>query len=541
MLLNGFFKTLDNFVEIIKKKIRNIYLNSNFYEKKLSKILDNNFIYKPSPHLLSSIIKYQNKKHKIEDFEFDTVWTNQVESKDFEKLNNFFWLFSLDLKSSKSSVKKVISNWINNNQHFKKQSWEFDMTAKRIISWLSNHQLTYDDNDKEFRSTFDHMIQKQTNHLLNEIKNSKDLENKIIGCSAIILAGLCYRIEKNYLDVGLNFLKKITNSSIDNQGFTRSRNIRQLIFFLKYFILIREWFKEAHVEVPDHIEENIYYFGQGYAFLRQNIEVDLLFNGNNRSNTQDFDNYLKRLGYKFKNENKDYGGYIILKDKKVCLAMDAGSSPNSKHTKDYQSGALSFEIISNGKKLITNCGYYKKNNRKLNEISKSSAAHSTLIIDDNSSCKFTKLKDASILKTGLKITQKKSVCEKNYWKINAAHDGYFKKFKSIHERNIEFYPEQMKFVGNDKIIKKKNNHKYKFDIRFHLEPNIKLMKTQDNKSILIELEDEGWKFTCDNYEINIDNGLYFGIKNSYIENQNIFVSGILNDYEENIKWEIKKI
>ena len=67
------------------------------------------------------------------------------------------------------------------------------------------------------------------------------------------------------------------------------------------------------------------------------------------------------------------------------------------------------------------------------------------------------------------------------------------------------------------------------------------MKTQDNKSILIELEDEGWKFTCDNYEINIDNGLYFGNKNTYIENQNIFVSGILSNNEENIKWEIKKI
>ena len=72
--------------------------------------------------------------------------------------------------------------------------------------------------------------------------------------------------------------------------------------------------------------------------------------------------------------------------------MDAGSSPNPKYTQDYQSGALSFEIISNGKKLITNCGYYKKNNQNLNEISKSSAAHSTLIIDDNSSCKFTKKK-----------------------------------------------------------------------------------------------------------------------------------------------------
>ena len=70
---------------------------------------------------------------------------------------------------------------------------------------------------------------------------------------------------------------------------------------------------------------------------------------------------------------------------------------------------------------------------------------------------------------------------------------------------------------------------------------MKLMKTQDNKTILIELDDEGWKFTCDNYNINIDNGLYFGIKNSYTENQNIFINGISNNQTENIKWEIKKI
>ena len=67
------------------------------------------------------------------------------------------------------------------------------------------------------------------------------------------------------------------------------------------------------------------------------------------------------------------------------------------------------------------------------------------------------------------------------------------------------------------------------------------MKTQDNKTILIDLNGEGWKFKCDNHDINIDNGLYFGNKNSYTENQNIFISGISNNQVESIKWEIKKI
>ena len=99
----------------------------------------------------------------------------------------------------------------------------------------------------------------------------------------------------------------------------------------------------------------------------------------------------------------------------------------------------------------------------------------------------------------------------------------------------------MVFIGNDKIIKKKTNYNYKFDIRFHLEPGVKLMKTQNNKTILIELNDEGWKFTCENFDINIDNGLYFGNKNLNIENQNIFISGVSNNQTEKIKWEIEKI
>ena len=142
---------------------------------------------------------------------------------------------------------------------------------------------------------------------------------------------------------------------------------------------------------------------------------------------------------------------------------------------------------------------------------------------------------------GLKVTKKNIVFENNYWKISGAHDGYLLKFGVIYEREIEFYPEQMKFIGYDKIFRKTPNKEIKFDIRFHLEPDLKVMKTQDNKSILIEIEDEGWKFSCENIDINIDNGLYFGHKNLYKENQNIFISGFNNEKEQIIKWELSKL
>lgn len=532
---------INQFFSNISKKFKTIYLSSKFYDKKISKIYYDDFRYKPSPYLLSSIIKYQKKKYKIEDFAIESISQKNLTLEDFKKLNNFFWFFSLDLKSSKKATQNVIENWIKNNEKYNSKSWDFDLTSKRIIAWLSNHQLTYEDSNKEYQDKFNLIVQKQTNHLINEAGKSDLFENKMIGSAAIILVGLSYQDQKNYLSNGLDLLKNIIKSSLDAEGFPKSRSIKQLVFYLKYFILIREWFKESQTIVPEYIDETIYYLGQGYSFTWQNINQDILFNGNTISNNSEFDQYLIRLGYKFKNESNELGGYVHLKNKKLNLVMDVGINPKKDFSKDYQSGALSFEIISNGKKLITNSGYFPKKN-KLNALSKMSASHNTLIIDDHSSCKFEeKKKFNTTIEEGLKIIKKNIIFEKNYWKISAAHDGYLNKYNSIHEREIEFYPDQTKFVGVDKIIKKNFNYNIKFDIRFHLEPNIKLMKTQDNKSILIELNNEGWKFSCNNFDINIDNGLYFGNKNSYMPNQNIFISGISYNQNESIKWEITKI
>ncbi len=525
----------------LKSSFKKLYKNSNFYDKKISKTFDNTFQYKPSPHLLSSIIRYQKKKYKIEDFTTETIWQNNISTKEFKKLNNFFWFFSLDLKSSKETTQSIILNWINKNQKFDENIWEFNITAKRIIAWLSNHQLTYEDSKQEYKSIFNHILQKQTNHLLSEIKNLSETEEKIIGCAAIILTGLVYKNEKNYLDNGLNILKNIIKQSLDKQGFPKSRNIKNLVFYLKYLIIIREWFKESQNPIPEYIDETIYYLGSSYAFIWQNIKQDIFFNGNYSSNNHEFDQYLKRFGYTFKNQINELAGYIILRNKKIILAADIGSIPEKVYTNDYQAGALSFEIFSNDKKLISNSGYYPDKKNKLHKLSKSTALQNTLSIEDYSSCDFIKTSNNFLIQKGPKILNKNIVFEKNYWKISASHNGYFQKFKIDHHREIEFYPEQFKFIGHDKLLSKNPDKQIKFDIRFHLHPESKVMKTQNNKFILIQLEDEGWQFSCDNYDINIDNGLYFSNKNSYQENQNIFISGINNESEQIIKWEINKI
>jgi len=528
-----------NLFTFIKKNIRSLYLNSSIYNKKISSSSNSSLKYKPSPSLLDCLIKYNKKKIDIKNYSINKIWDDQeLNNKDYKNLNSFFWLFSLDLKSSKKDTQSIILQWVEQNYQYNSKSWEVDIVAKRIIAWLSNSKLTYEDSDDNYKQKFNNIIKKQINHLINEIKASEWVDDKMIGCSAIILTGLSYQDTDGYLDVGLNLLKKLIKISFDKEGFPKSRNIRQLNFYLKYLVLIREWLKESQSEIPEFINENIYYLGQAYAFTSQNNKYNLLFNGNHENNSSDFDNYLKRFGYNFKSQNNELGGYAILNNKKICLVMDVGPAPAKKFSSNYQAGSLSFEIISGGKKLICNSGYFQNFKHQLNKISKSSAIHSTLILDDRSSCKFTK---KSKIYESLKIIKKNIIFEKNYWKINAAHDGYLKEYGVIHDREIEFYPEQMKFVGYDKLISKNDVQNLKFEIRFHLEPNVKVMKTLDGKSIFINLDGEGWKFNSNHNSINIDNGLYFGKKNSFVDNKNVFISGMTNGHNQTIKWEITKL
>ena len=539
-----FFKNslnyFNQFFFFIYNNIRNFYLNSNLYNRKISKISKKTLEYKPNPSLLDCLIKYEKKKIKIEDLYLNSIWTNEnLLEKDYNKLHSFFWLFSLDLKSSKNITQSLILNWIENNINYNKKNWKNDILSKRIIAWISNSKLTYENSEESYKYKFNLIIQKQINHLINEIDKSKWVDDKMVGCAAIILAGLSLNEKEKYLNFGLTLLKKIINFSFDNQNFPKSRSIRQLIFYLKYFVLIREWLKESQTEIPEYLDEIIYYLGKSYSLLCQKQNTTILFNGNHESINKEFDNYLSIHGYNFKNNSSECGGYVLLKNKKITLAMDVGPSPEKKFSKDYQCGALSFEIISNDKKLICNSGYFQKTNHKLNEISKSTANHSALIIDNHSSCKINKSKME--IENGLKILSKDFIIKKNYWSIKSSHDGYNKKYGIIHERKIEFIPEKNKFVGEDILIKKKNFKSTNFEIRFHVEPNTKIMKTQDGKSILIDIEKEGWKFIANGYIIDIETGFYFGNKNSFVENQNFFISGVTQKEDQIVKWEFEKI
>ena len=542
MNLKNSFNFIRNFKQNIRLEIRKLYFSSSFYNKKISKIGKKRLLYKPNPSIFDGLIKYNKKKKNIDEFLVSTIWEDQyINQKKYKKLHNFFWLYSIDLKSSNKITQSIIENWIDKNIMYKSQVWETNTLSKRIISWISNSKLTYEDSSEEYKEKFNFLICKQLNHLINEIERSKLPDNKIIGCTAIILAGISYKVDY-YLNYGSKLLKYIISLSLDQEGFPKSRNFRQLYFYLKYFVLIRELFKEVYIDVPDYLDEAIFYLGQSYNLFWQSTKISNLFNGSNEIDNSDFDTYLLDKGYNFKNLKNEIGGYVHLKNKKNSLIIDIGKPPIKKFSNNYQSGAFSFEFSYLDNKIICNSGYFQNKKHQLNNISRSSVAHSTLILDNSSISKF---KNDSLgnkyVESNLKIIDKKVVENKNNWFVSASHDGYLKNYGVIHKRSLEFINKNFFLKGKDEIIKKKNFKYSQFEIRFHLLPEAKVTKTIDGKTILIEIGNTGWKFRCNDYQLEVETGLYFGKKNLYIENKNVLISGNTHKNDQAICWELVKI
>ena len=528
---------------------RNYYLSSNFYNKKLITFIPDRIFYSPSSYLSASLTTINKDFYKITNTSPSLLWDTDFKNKQkFENLHGFLWLAKLDRKISKIITKNIIRSWITNFFNYDSHTWQMDIVANRIIAWSSNTDLTLEDSDNAYKTKFFLSLIKQSNFLVKNLKNLFYDSNKIICCAAIILSGMIFKENDLNYKIGIKELEKTIKNYFDKNGFPKTRNPEEVFICIKYLILVREWLKEAQKPIPDFLNEIIVKCGNCYAMLSCSNKQFPLFNGATEINNKDYDIFLKTLKYKFNNENYDIADLIKIKKNKFEFFIDCGNPPANNFTKNYQAGCLAFELISNKQKIICNSGYGKYLSQKLTTLSCSTAAHSTLYLNNTSSCIFQKNKLVNKA-YGNSVLQKHKVISKNYtndkdfYSIAAAHNGYEKKFGYIHTRSIKILKKKDKIFGQDELKKTKSYvNSLNYFVRFHIYPETKIVKTKAGNSILISLSNgEGWLLQCETNDFEIEKNIFLGNKNKIINNESVVISGNSNKEIITIKWLIEKV
>ena len=488
------------------------------------------------PIILNSVRKFTTNLWKITNLEEDKI----------KKLHNFCWLPALNIKTEKELGCLIVDQWINNFSNYNEKYWTLDVVTMRLIYWISSYEIIFKNSDLIFRSKVINNIVKQTKHLFKNISLVNSGVDKIKSLAALILVGNSFEQYEEYTQYGLKNLEDELGSFINKDGFVKSKNPEDLFWALYFLVLIKEWLTLSRKQTPAFINIYINSLGICFKFLRFSNGDLPLFNGANHINTEKFYEFLESRGYEFENMENIFCGYAKIKSKKIELFIDANNPSSMLHSRNYQAGPLSFELASSGIKFICNSGSGKNLGEELSYLSSSTAAHSTVTINDTSSCIFQK--NALIRKYfGNSLIEKHNIFkqefknDKEFIQCTIAHDGYEKRFKILHERQITLFKSKNHIEGIDSLkCKSLENKNLTFSVRFHIHPDIRITKTMGNDILLSSSEGEGWIFRSPQIPTKIEKNLYFGNPDNIKESSFILLEGNIENENTNIIWHLEK-
>ena len=234
-----------------------------------------------------------------------------------------------------------------------------------------------------------------------------------------------------------------------------------------------------------------------------------------------------------------------IKHKNHFILIDTDKPPQKKFSRSYQSGPLSFEYFLDGVKIITNSGFGNNISKKAELLSRLTACQSTLTINDTSITKFEKNEIVrkifgNSIKNSFKSFEFSSKNDVNLVGFSASNNGYEKKFGCIHKREIYLDKANNFLKGIDHIFKAKDGYPIRYAFRFHINPELSVVKTMSGNSALIQIsKNKSLIFTINDENLEIEKSIYLG-ERKIIDSACITISGNLVNKNKIFNWEIKK-
>ncbi len=465
------------------------------------------------------------------------VWKKNNASKSWnEELFSFEWVKdvkALGTNKARIFLRDNIREWMKFRNNWDSFTWRTDILAKRISHLLSNMSFFYNTADEDFQKKFTKLLNKQSIHLLKIYKKKNQGDKKIFIAKAIILASLSFKNLSGKFQLGVNLLKEIIEDHILEDGMHYLRSPSEQFIFLQSLIDIKNFLGLSKIIIPKFLNEAIYRMSSVLKFFKMGNGELAIFNTYKFIEPDEVNEVIKRSNSKLKTPDVlKFSGFHRISENRLNFLMDCGK-PTSEKT---HASSLSFEFSHGIEKIVVNCGSPFINNKKLSEALRSTAAHSTISIDDvNSSDIFFEKNTTSRIAN---VWSEKFIEKHECW-INSAHSGYKNLFGLIHNRKIHIDTKNLIIRGQDyfsRPLKKYAQIPKKLFLRFHIHPDVKLNVTASKKKVVLKLKNNlGWEFICSEPKIEVNEGVYFGEKKLTKKNNHILISeNVVPD--KKIKW-----
>jgi uncharacterized heparinase superfamily protein len=337
---------------------------------------------------------------------------------------------------------------------------------------------------------------------------------------ALCYASLCLANQAKNIRGASRKLSDELQRQILPDGGHISRNPGALIDLLIDLLPLRQTFAARNIPPPPALLNAIDRMMPMLRFFRHGDGSIALFNG--MSGTPS-DLLATLLAYDDTHgtpmASMPHTGFQRLDAGGMTVIIDTGPPPPPNVSQDAHAGCLSFEMSSGTSRIVTNCGMPSTGRDNWRTFARSTAAHSTLIFNDTSSCQFVELSAMKKFLHGAPVVSGPEVVENyreavtNGMLLSTSHDGYVRRFGITHRRVLMVSPDGTRLDGEDTVAPtpggRIRNNERGYALRFHLHPSVKANRLSDGRGVMLVLPNRDvWTFEALDDKVDLEDSVF---------------------------------
>lgn len=401
-------------------------------------------------------------------------------------------------------------------------SWEPFVIARRLLAWLSQSPIILDGADHLFYRRFMRGIGRARDALQGALAGGLDGEARLVAAIALVELGLCAEgASKLYFRANRLLADELERQILPDGGHI-GRNPMTSIDLLLDLLPLRQVYAARGYEVPAPLLNAVDRMIPMLRLFRHGDGSLALFNGMGVTPPEQLATVLAYDDLRaLPLVNAPHSGYQRVEARDTIVLVDAGRPPPRAFSSQAHAGCASFELSVGQQRLVVNCGTPDPNRAGAREVARVTAAHSTLVIDDTSTCRFASrsgfgkwLGDEIV--SGPQEVQAERHEGMAGTEVVVAHDGYVPTFGLVHERRLVLRKDGLRLDGFDRLVAATGTATARaieprpFAVRFHIHPSVRVKRVRDGGAVLCVLADgKRWIFETEAGTAEIEESIYF--------------------------------
>jgi uncharacterized heparinase superfamily protein len=497
--------------------------------------------------LLGGRLMLGSEQVALTDIDFAAVGTKGPLAREAQ---SFAWLRDLAASASREKgarlAEAVAGRWLIAHGTKVDEAWAPELWGERIPFWTAYAPYILSSRDSGYRSALLNTLARGARHLDATADKAPPGLPRITAWAGALVASLTVQGASSRLSRAESGLMRSLAAAQFEDGGLMSRSPQEQMLLVDRLGLVRAAYFAAKQTLPDALENAAAAALAALHGVTMGDNALSSWQGGNPGDPARLAALVEGCGLRARPLRAARGwGYQRLSALGTIIVIDAAPPPPPRVAASGCASTLAMELSDGAQRLVVNCGgpgaVPTELPPELVQALRSTAAHSTLVLDDTNSTAI--LPDGSLGKGVTDVAVERGE-DNDCSRLEASHDGYVKGFGLIHQRRFSLGNDGKEVRGEDRLLprgRRKIREAAPYAIRFHLAPGVEATVTADGMgAILRSAGAPPWNFRCRGAMLQIEESLFIDGHGRPVPTLQLVVVGEISAVGGEIPWQFRR-